>query len=190
MTNLQAEVKKTLDVLTQGGVILYPTDTIWGIGCDATNAKAIEKIYSIKNRSAEKNFIVLLDNASRLASYVDEIPETAWSLIEFATKPLTIIYEKAKNLPKELLSKDGSIAIRIVNDEFCQMLIARLKKPLVSTSANISEQASPASYSDISDEVRNKVDYIVDWKRDELSKNKPSTIISLKTNGQIKIIRP
>ncbi len=189
MTDINSEIKKTIDVLKSGGIILYPTDTIWGIGCDATNADAVKRIFELKKRSAEKNVILLLDIASRLSSYVREVPENAWSLIEYSTKPLTIIYDGAKNLPAEVIGEDGSIAIRITSDEFCNKLIGQLKKPLVSTSANISGEPWPKCYDDVSDEIKNGVDYIAQWKLSEKSQFQPSTIIHLKSNGQIKFIR-
>ena len=190
MIDLNSEIKKTNEVLKNGGIILYPTDTIWGIGCDATNAEAVKKIFQLKKRSAEKNLILLLDTASRLPSYIKEVPENAWSLIEFSSKPLTIIYDGAKNLPLEVVADDGSIAIRITQDEFCNKLIGLFKKPLVSTSANISGTPWPACYDDISDDIKIGVDYTVQWRLTEKSQIQPSTILYLKSNGQIKFIRP
>lgn len=189
MKEYLSEVKKATAVLKDGGTILYPTDTIWGIGCDATNVEAVKKIYTIKQRSLDKNFILLLDTESRLASYIKEIPEQAWTLIEYSEKPLTIIYDGAKNLPVELISADGSIAIRITKDEFCQYLIGALRKPLISTSANISGEKAPSSFDEIDEEIIKNVDYVVNWRQTEKIIAKPSTIIRLKTDGQIKIIR-
>ncbi len=183
------EIKEMTNVLKNNGVILYPTDTIWGLGCDATSPEAIQKIIDIKQRSGEKNFIVLLDSESRLQTYVNNVPEQAWSLIEYAEKPLTIIYEGAKNLPPELIAADGSIAIRVTKDDFCKYLIGSLRKPIVSTSANISGQASPASFRDIDPEIVNAVDYTANWRRNERMNNPPSTIIRLRTNGEIEFIR-
>ena len=183
------DVKSAVNVFKKGGIILYPTDTIWGIGCDATNADAVKKIFSLKKRQNEKSFILLLDNESRLASYVKEIPEQAWSLIEYSEKPLTIIYDGAKNLPPVVISEDGSIAIRITKDEFCQYLIGAFRKPIISTSANISGKTAPASFDEIDEEIINGVDYVVKWRQKEKISSKPSTIISIKSGGQIKFIR-
>jgi L-threonylcarbamoyladenylate synthase len=190
MIDIYSEIKNAHEVLKNGGIILYPTDTIWGIGCDATNSEAVKRIFLLKKRSAEKNLILLLDTASRIPSYVNEVHETAWSLIEFSNKPLTIIYDGARNLPPEVIGDDGSIAIRITKDEFCNKLISKLKKPLVSTSANISGEDWPKCYDDISEEIKNGVDYIVQWRQAEKSQFQPSTILHLKSNGQIKFIRP
>jgi L-threonylcarbamoyladenylate synthase len=189
MKEFLPEIKEITPILKKSGVILYPTDTIWGIGCDATSAEGINKIIEIKNRPEEKNFIVLLESESRLPTYVKEIPEQAWSLIEFSEKPLTIIYEGARNLPDELIAADGSIAIRVTKDEFCQYLIGALNKPIVSTSANISGQPSPKSFADIQPEILNSVDYVAKWRRNDRSNQTPSTIIRLRKNGQIEFIR-
>jgi L-threonylcarbamoyladenylate synthase len=189
MTTIGQEVKKTVDVLKRNGIILYPTDTIWGIGGDATRVEVIEKIIALKKRSSEKNFIVLLDEAARLPSYVEDVPEIAWSLIEYATRPLTIIYDKAKNLPEEILAPDGSIAIRITRDEFCKRIIAGLRKPLISTSANLSGERPPATFEEISQDIKKGVDCVVNWRREEKSRVQPSTIIRLRGNGEIKFIR-
>lgn len=183
------EVKKTLTVLKDSGIILYPTDTVWGIGCDATNSEAVKKIFQLKEREMEKNFILLLDHESRLSSYVKKIPEQAWALIEYSEKPLTIIYDGAKNLPDDVISADGSIAIRITRDEFCKNLIGVLRKPLISTSANKSGKPFPSMFEEIDDAILNGVDYVVNWRQKENISAKPSTIIRLKTDGQIKFIR-
>ena len=187
---LLAEVKKALAVLKNGGVILYPTDTIWGLGCDATNAAAVKKVYEIKKRAESKNMILLVDMESRISTYVKEIPEQAWALIEFTEKPLTIVYDGARNLPPELIAEDGSIAIRVTNDEFCKNLIGVLRKPLVSTSANISGSPAPAIYQEVSEEIRSSVDYVVNWRKDDRQRHAPSSIIKLQKGGLIQIIRP
>jgi len=184
------EVKRSVNVMKNKGVILYPTDTIWGIGCDATCAEAVKKIFELKKRTTDKNFILLLDHESRIQSYVKEVPEQAWSLIEYAEKPLTIIYEGAKNLPMEVISEDGSIAIRITRDEFCKNLIGALRKPVISTSANISGRPAPASFIDIDEEIIEGVDYVANWRQNEKIISKPSTIIRLGAGGTIKFIRP
>ena len=178
-----------LKVIKSGGVILYPTDTIWGIGCDATNPEAVAKIYEIKQREDSKSMLVLIDKAGRIPSYVSEMPDLAWDLIELADKPLTIIYPKAKNLAKNLIAPDGSIGIRVVKHEFCDKLIGRFGKPIVSTSANISGKSSPKSFYEIDQEIKDKVDYIVSEKFDYPISDKPSGIIMLGINGEVKVIR-
>lgn len=186
---MQEEIKKALATLQNGGIILYPTDTIWGIGCDPTNAEAVDRIYKIKKRADAKSMLLLIDLPQRIPSYVDEIPDVAWDLIEYSTQPLTIIYSAAKNLAKNVLAEDGSIGIRVVQDEFCQKLIARLRKPIVSTSANISGEASPQNFDAISNEIKEAVDYVVNWRREETTNPPPSSIIKLGSKGEVKIIR-
>jgi L-threonylcarbamoyladenylate synthase len=186
---MKADIDKSIEILNAGGVILYPTDTIWGIGCDATNEKAVEKIYRIKQRCDQKSMLVLLDNPNKIPSYINEMPELAWDLIELSDKPLTIIYPSAKNLAPNLIAPDGSIGIRISNNEFNQKLIQKFKKPLVSTSANISGSSSPLYFDDISQEIIDAVDYVVEWKQDDFTKSLPSSIIKLGITGEIQIIR-
>lgn len=183
------DIRKAVEVMKNGGIILYPTDTIWGIGCDATSEPAVRKIIEIKKRKEEKSFILLLDHESRINSYVSEVPDQAWQLIEFSEKPLTIIYDGAKNLPPEVISGDGSIAIRVTRDEFCRNLAGALRKPLISTSANISGEKSPSSFGEIDPSIINNVDYVVKWRQSENTGSKPSTIIRLGKGGQIKFIR-
>jgi L-threonylcarbamoyladenylate synthase len=170
-------------------LILYPTDTIWGIGCDATNEEAVAKIFKLKKREDSKSMIILLDSEARLPSYIREVPEVAWDLIECADTPLTIIYDGAKNLAKNVVAEDGSIGIRITKDEFCKRLIEKFRKPIVSTSANISGNDAPASFSDIDEDIINGVDYVVNLRQEELSKSSPSAIIKLGVGGEVKIIR-
>ena len=186
---IDKDIKRALDILKNGGVILYPTDTIWGLGCDATNEKAVEKIYRIKKRTDQKSMLVLLDNPGEIPSYINKMPEIARDLIELSDKPITIIYPDAKNLAKNLIAPDGSIGIRISNDPFCQKLIQRFKKPVVSTSAKISGEQSPKNFSEISEDIINAVDYVVKWRQDDLSQTNPSGIIKLGANGEIQIIR-
>ncbi len=184
------EVKKATEVLKSGGIILYPTDTVWAIGCDATNEEAVRKIYSLKQRaSTNKVMLVLMENQNQLTSYVEDVPEVAWELIEVSDKPLTIIYSGAKNLAPNLVSDDGSIGIRITCDRFCEALIRAFRKPIVSTSANISGEKTAITFPEISEEILNGVDYIVDWRRDEQSPAEPSSIIKLGSGGEINIIR-
>ncbi len=186
---LEQEIKNTVEVLKKGGIILYPSDTIWGIGCDATNPDAVAKIYEIKQREDSKSMLVLIDKAGRIPSYVSEMPDLAWDLVELSEKPLTIIYPNGKNLAKNLLAPDGSIGIRVVNHEFCSKLISRFGRPIVSTSANISGKISPKSFYDIDKEIKSKIDHIVSEEFDHPVSDKPSSIIMLGINGEIKIIR-
>ena len=169
--------------------ILYPTDTIWGIGCDATNAEAVQRVYKIKQRADSKALIVLTDSEAKVEYYVSEVPETAWKLLDVAVKPLTLIYPGARNLATNLLADDGSIAIRITKEPFSQRLCRQFRKAIVSTSANISGNAAPHNFSEISDEIKNAVDYIVTARRDEIKESLPSSIIKLEADGTIKIIR-
>ena len=184
------DVKAALEVLQNGGVILYPTDTIWGIGCDACNEEAVRRIYAIKNRIDSKSMLVLLENAALLDRYIDEVPEIAFDLIEVSDKPLTIIYDGAKNLARNLIAEDGSIGIRITTEAFSSDLIRRFKRPVVSTSANISGKPSPACFAEIDQKIIEAVDYVVKYRQDETQKAVPSGIIKLGRSGEIKIIRP
>ena len=183
------ELSRSLEVLRNGGLILYPTDTIWGIGCDATNEEAVKRIYNLKKRSDNKSMLVLLENPNQLSSYIREVPEVAWELIEVADRPLTIIYPGAKNLADNLTGEENTIGIRIVDEPFCRELIRRFRKPLVSTSANISGDVSPATFMDISKEIIEGVDYVVKWRQDDARPATPSSIIKLGTGGQITLIR-
>ena len=184
------DLKKAVEVLRQGGVILYPTDTVWGIGCDATNAEAVRRIFEIKQREDAKSMLVLIENPNLLNSYVKEVPEVAWQLIEVTDKPLTIIYPGAKNLASNLVAPDGSIGIRVTNELFSEHLIQRFRRPVVSTSANISGQPSPQNFGEISEEIKSAVDYVVMYRQEETGKGTPSSILKLGTGGEIQIIRP
>ena len=183
------DIDSALEALNAGKIILYPTDTIWGLGCDATNEKAVECIYAIKKRNDSKSMLVLLENVNFLERYMDEVPEIAYDLIEVANKPLTIIYPSARNLARNLIAADGSIGIRITQEPFTQKLLQRFRKPIVSTSANISGKPSPAIFADISESVRLQVDYIVNYRQDDTQPASPSSIIKLGVSGQIEIIR-
>ncbi len=183
------DLQRALEVLRQGGVILYPTDTVWGIGCDATNAEAVRRIYEIKRREEQKAMLVLLDNVSRLEAYVDEVPDMAWDLVELAVKPLTIIYPEAKNLADNLIGEDKSIGIRITREKFSAALCGQLRKPLVSTSANISGEKSPGTFGEISEEVKNAVDYVVKYRQEETGGATPSSIIKLGKGNMVSVIR-
>ncbi|MCL1934733.1 MAG: L-threonylcarbamoyladenylate synthase [Candidatus Azobacteroides sp.] len=183
------DLNKACEVLQKGGVILYPTDTIWGLGCDATSEDAVKRIYKIKRRSDSKSMLTLLDSPTRLVRYVDDLPEIAISLIEDSNKPLTIIYSGAKNLAPNLIASDGTVGIRITREAFSQKLCRQFGKPIVSTSANFSGEPAPANFSEINNEIFRLVDYVVNYRRDEMQKSKPSSIIRLDKDGVIKIIR-
>lgn len=172
-----------------GGIILYPTDTIWGIGCDATNEKAVQRVYDLKRRADNKAMLVLTDSSAKLNAYVTEVPEIAWDLIEVADKPLTIIYPGARNLAPNLLGEDGSVGIRITQEEFSRRLCERFRKPLVSTSANVSGEKSPQNFHEISDVIKDGVDYIVAYRQDDMTGAQPSGIIKLGLGGLIQVIR-
>ena len=183
------DIKAALEILTQGGIILYPTDTVWGIGCDATNEEAVNKVYKIKQRHDEKSLLVLLDDENRLNDYIAEVPEIAWNLIEVTDKPLTIIYPGARNLAKNLIAEDGSVGIRIIRDEFCQKLIHRFRRPLVSTSANISGMPWPANFREVDERIVKEADYVVKWRQNEVHRGKPSGIIKIGLQGEVRVIR-
>jgi len=182
------DLTQAIEILQSGGTILYPTDTIWGIGCDATNPEAIKKIFDIKKREPNKSLIILVESEKRLQDLVD-VPEMAWQIIDLSEKPVTIVYENPKNLPEELLAEDGSVGIRIVKNDFCKKLISKLNKPLVSTSANLSGQKSPMKFSNISDEIKSAVDYIVEDLYDKVSEFSGSSVIKVWNNNQIKVLR-
>lgn len=183
------DIKQACAVMEKGGVILYPTDTIWGIGCDATNPQAVQRVYDIKRRSDSKAMLVLIDSSAKLQYYVKEIPPVTWDLIDLGEKPLTIIYDGARNLAPNLLAEDGSVGIRVTKEEFSQQLCFRFRKAIVSTSANISGEPSAANFAQISEEVKSAVDYIVKARRSEKGQVKPSSIIKLDAKGYVKIIR-
>jgi L-threonylcarbamoyladenylate synthase len=187
--NYKEDIKQALEVLQRGGVILYPTDTIWGIGCDATNAEAVRRVYDIKRRADSKAMLVLVDSEVKVDFYVKDVPEVAWSLIELTTKPLTIIYDGARNLAPNLLAEDGSVGIRVTQEAFSKQLCFRFRKAIVSTSANLSGEPSPRTFADISEEVKSQVDYIVGYRQGETSNPAPSSIIKLGSGGEVKVIR-
>ena len=186
---MKEDIKKACEVMQKGGVILYPTDTVWGIGCDATNAEAVKRVYQIKQREDSKAMLVLVDSEAKVDFYVDDVPSVAWDLVEYATKPMTIIYDGARNLAPNLLAEDGSVGIRITKEEFSKQLCFRFRKAIVSTSANISGQPSPAIFAEISDEIKQAVDYIVNYRQDETASAKPSSIIKLGRGGVVKVLR-
>lgn len=186
---MQEEIKKALEVLRSGGVILYPTDTVWGIGCDATNESAVSRIYEIKKRTDAKAMLVLVDSPGKLQVYVDEVPDIAWDLIEMSEKPLTIIYPQAKNLAPSLVAEDHSIGIRVTKESFSNKLCTQFRKPIVSTSANVSGEQTPLNFSQISTEIKTAVDYVVNFRQDETTKPKPSSIIKLGKGNLFQMIR-
>lgn len=183
------DIKNACKVMMQGGIILYPTDTIWGIGCDATNEEAVRKVYEIKQRSDSKALLVLTDSFTKVDFYVDDLPEVAYDLVDLATKPLTIIYSKARNLAANLIADDGSVGIRVTNEMFSQALCRQFRKAIVSTSANVSGQPSPTCFADISEEIKSKMDYIVKYHQDDKTPAKPSSIVKLGNKGEVTIIR-
>lgn len=187
--NFTEDLKNSLDVLKHGGIILYPTDTIWGLGCDPTNSAAVEKIFSIKTRTESKSLIILVNGIDMLERYVRDIPESALELAGVSDSPLTIIYPQGKNLAAGVCNEDGSVAIRICNEPFCNELISRFRKPLVSTSANLSGKPSPANFSEIDEVIVSQADYTVKYKQNDRQKHSPSPVISLDKNGILKILR-
>ena len=185
MNDFSGEVENSLAVLKQGGALLYPTDTVWGLGCDATNAEAVEKIYTIKDRPANKSMIVLMADEKQVMQYVSQVDLAVFDYLQNTNRPTTVIYEGAVGLPQNLLAADGSIGIRIVKDPFCRHLIKRSRKPLVSTSANISGQPTPAIFSEIRPEILERVDYIVNYRREEAAPSAPSSIIRWQNGGAV-----
>ncbi|MBQ8502291.1 MAG: threonylcarbamoyl-AMP synthase [Bacteroides sp.] len=186
---MNKEIKKACQVMYEGGVILYPTDTVWGIGCDATNEEAVRRVYDIKRRLDSKAMLVLVDSPVKVDFYVQDVPDIAWDLIELADKPMTIIYSGARNLAPNLLAEDGSVGIRVTNETFSKRLCQQFRKAIVSTSANVSGQPTPGNFSEISDEIKQAVDYVVDYRREETGHPSPSGIVKLEKGGVIKIIR-
>lgn len=182
-------IQDSLSALQAGGLILYPTDTVWGIGCDATDEKAVEKIYSLKQRADSKSLIILVDSLDMLERYVQQVPEMAYSLIEITDTPLTIVYPKAAGLAPNVPAADGSIAIRIADHPFCKELLRRFKRPIISTSANISGEKAPADFNGITDAVKQGVDYIVPQTMEKGASRQPSSIIKVGLKGEIEILR-
>ena len=185
----EEDIKKAVEVLKNGGVILYPTDPVWGIGCDATNAEAVAKVYAIKKRDDSKALICLVDSDARLQRYVRQVPNIAWDLIDAAVKPTTVILDGAVNLAPNLVADDGSIALRITNEPFSRQLCYRFQKAIVSTSANISGEPAAQNYQDISQELLDSVDYVCFSRRNEHKPHTPSSIVKLGPTGEVTIIR-
>ena len=184
------EVHKTSRCILSGGIILYPTDTIWGIGCDATNQDAVKRIFQIKKREDQKSMLVLMDGIPMLKHHLKEVPEQLGEILKSSDKPTTIIYPGARNLAANLLAEDGSVGIRITSDPFCRQLIVLTGKPIVSTSANISGKQSPALFNEIDDSLMEMVDHVVQWRQNETEPAAPSSIIKLDEHGSITILRP
>jgi len=186
---MKFKIDEIIPVLRSGGIILYPTDTIWGLGCDATNVEAVTKLMALKKRNDSRGFIILVDLPARIPSYVVDIPEMAWDLIELSDKPLTIVFDKGKNLAPSVYGEKGTIAIRVTRSKFCQQLISMFGRPIVSTSANICGSPFPKNFDAISPEIVSRVDYVVPGNFDTESTGKPSSIIALGKGNQVRIIR-
>ena len=184
-----ADLSAALKVLRSGGVILYPTDTVWGLGCDATNARAVKRIFEIKQRAENKSLIILVNSVAMLERYVSNPPEVALEMAELSRRPLTVVYDRGKSLAEGVASADGSVGVRVCTEPFCDALIDALRKPLVSTSANISGSSAPAIFDEISEEVKAAVDYVCLWRQDDRSRARPSSVIKVSGNGVVKILR-
>jgi len=185
---MENEINNAIKVLKQGGTIVYPTDTVWGIGCDATNFEAVEKIYALKRRKESKSMICIVSDFKMLNQYIEEVPEVAYDIIKYANRPTTIIYDRPLHVAENLVASDNTLAIRVIRDGFSNVLLKKFKKPIVSTSANISDQSTPKSFKEISDEILKGVDYVVNL-HDKKNAGKPSSIIKLSNDGVVKVIR-
>lgn len=188
MSDINTEIHNAFEVIQNGGIILYPTDTVWGIGCDATNAAAVSKIYSLKKRAENQSMICLMTGEKMMYNVFKEIPEVAWQIIDLAENPTTLILDNPRNIASNLIAADKSLGIRIVKEPFCFKLMERMKKPLVSTSANFTGQSTPIAFKDIDPEIMKLVDYVVNLNRDKIA-GKPSTIIKLTADSQVKVLR-
>ncbi|KIX22387.1 translation factor Sua5 [Flavobacterium sp. 316] len=186
--DVNKEIHNAFEIIKEGGIILYPTDTVWGIGCDATNEEAIKKIYALKKREESKSMIVLVNGERMMHQVFNEIPEVAWQILDFAEKPTTLILDKPKNVAKNIIAEDNSLAVRMVTEPFCFRLMERMKRPLVSTSANVSGMFTPKSFKEITPEILKGVDYVVNLHHEKICSN-PSTIIKLTLDSQVKVIR-
>lgn len=189
MKEYDSDIRKACKIMKDGGIILYPTDTIWGIGCDASNSEAVRKIYKLKQRSDSKSMLVLIDSDAKLNYYVSDVPDVVYDLMDLSEKPLTIIYDGARNLSPELISEDGSIGIRVTKEPFSQDLCRVFKGAIVSTSANVSGQLFPQNFSEISESIIDNVDFVVSYRQHEVGLSRPSSIIKLGAGGLVKIIR-
>jgi len=188
MSDIKTEIQNAYEVIKNGGIILYPTDTVWGIGCDATNPDAVAKIYQLKQREETKSMIVLMNGEKMMYNVFKDIPEVAWQIIDLSEKPTTMILDQPRNVASNLIASDKTLGIRLVKEPFCFKLMEKMKRPLVSTSANISGQPTPIAFKDISPEIIKGVDYVVNLHQDKIA-GKPSTIIKLTSDAQVKIIR-
>lgn len=188
MSDINSEVHKAFEIIQNGGIILYPTDTVWGIGCDATNVEAVKKIYALKQREETKSMIVLMNGEKMMYNVFKEIPEVAWQILDLSEKPTTLILDNPRNVAANIIAEDKTLGVRIVKEPFCYKLMERMKRPLVSTSANISGMFTPKSFKEISPEIINGVDYVVNLHHEKIC-DKPSTIIKLTSDSQVKIIR-
>lgn len=185
---MKEEIETTLAILKRGGLILYPTDTVWGIGCDATNAEAVEKVFQLKKRSDKKSLICLVSDFKMLNEYIENVPEVAYDILKYAKKPTTIIYDDPIRVAENIIAEDNSLAIRVAKDDFCKKLIKKFRKPIVSTSANVSDSKTPQSFAEIDPLILEGVDYVVNLHHEKKS-GKPSAIIKLKNDGSVKVIR-
>lgn len=183
------DIRRAIEVMNNGGIILYPTDTIWGLGCDATNAEAVKRIYAIKQRTDAKALISLVDSEAKVQFYVREVPEVAWDVMELSERPMTVVFDGGRNLAPNLLAEDGSVAIRITKEPFSKELCMRMKRAIVSTSANISGEPAPRCFAEISKEIIAAVDYVCTSRQDEPPTQKASSIIKLGVGGEVTIIR-
>ena len=188
MNDITTEINNCIEVLSKGGLILYPTDTVWGIGCDATNELAVKKVYALKQREDSKALICLVGNDAMLERHVEQVPEVAYDILDLATKPTTIVYDNPIGLAKNAIAKDNTLAIRVASDKFCQYLINKFKRPIISTSANIAGEPTPKGFSEISKPILKGVDYIVNLQHDKKN-GPPSSIIKLSNDGTVKVIR-
>lgn len=186
---MQEEINKAIEVLESGGLLLYPTETVWGLGCDASNEQAVDRLLDLKGRGQAQGLIVLLGSDVQLEQHVENIPEVAWDIIDGSDKPITIIYDSVKGIASNVSAADGSAAIRVTRDEFCSRLVQKFRKPLVSTSANTSGQMHADLYENLEPRILEGVDYVVNLKRNERLMGKPSSVVKLASNGEIKIIR-
>lgn len=185
----EADLKEAVKVMKEGGIILYPTDTVWGIGCDAANEEAVRKIYELKKREDSKSMLVLVGSEGMLQRTVKDVPEIAWQLIEAAVNPMTIIYDHPTGVADCLKAEDGSLGIRITTEKFSRMLCERMRGPIVSTSANVSGKPTPMTFAEISSEIKNGVDYVCRFRQKEKASSKPSNIIKITRENIVKVIR-
>ena len=186
--DINQEIHKAHEIIKEGGIILYPTDTVWGIGCDATNKDAVAKIYALKQREETKSMIVLMNGEKMMYNVFKEIPEVAWQILDLSEKPTTLILDNPRNIAENLIAPDKTLGIRVIKEPFCFKLLERMKRPLVSTSANISGKPTPLNFKEISKEILNGVDYVVNLPNEKMT-GKPSTIIQLTSNSVVKVIR-